>query len=57
MPRGSVIGETRANGVAEKLDAAMQNGYLGLLFWSLNADYSFRDVAEDYRQWVIAHER
>jgi len=50
-----LIGETRAGGVAEKLDAAMQNGYLGLLFWSLNADYPFRDVAEDYRQWVSAH--
>jgi len=50
-----LIGETEASGVAEKMDAAMQNGYLGLLFWSLNANYSFRDVADDYNQWVLAH--
>lgn len=50
-----LIGETQASRVAEKMDTAEQNGYLGLLFWSLNADYPFRDVAEDYRQWVIAH--
>ena len=50
-----LIGETEASGAAEKMDAAMQNGYLGLLFWSLNANYSFRDVADDYNQWVLAH--
>lgn len=50
-----LIGEAQASGVVEKMDTAEQNGYLGLLFWSLNADYPFRDVAEDYRQWVISH--
>lgn len=50
-----LIGECQPTNVASKLDSAFANGYAGVLFWSLNADYDFRTVASQYLAWMTAH--
>ncbi|MDO8586325.1 MAG: sugar-binding protein [Armatimonadota bacterium] len=47
-----LVGECQPTTVTAKLNTASRNGYAGILFWSLNADYSFRDAASQYANWV-----
>lgn len=47
-----LVGEVQPTSVSQKLDKAVANGYVGLLFWSLNADYSFEAVADEFRAWM-----
>lgn len=52
-----LFGEVQMTNVAQKLDSALSNGYVGVLFWSLNApclELSFTNVASDYSNWVAA---
>ena len=46
-----LVGECQPTDVEEKLDTIARNGYLGILFWSLNADYDFHSVADLYNDW------
>jgi len=55
LDRAVLIGECQTTGITSKLVAAKRNGYLGLLFWSLNADGSFAAVADEYKAWVSAN--
>ena len=52
-----IVGEVQPTYVAEKLTSAAAHRYTGLLFWSLNANdgYSFRGVADTYKEWVRSH--
>ena len=43
-----IVGEVQPTSVEEKLHVAEENGYAGVLFWSLNADYDFAGVAEQF---------
>ncbi len=46
-----LVGECQPGDVTNKMNTINNNGYQGVLFWSLNADYSFRDVADEYLNW------
>jgi len=48
------FGEASPTNVAYKLGTAVSNGYSGVLFWSLNGNdgYPFREVADEYREWI-----
>jgi len=48
-----LIGEAQPTNIAEKLKIIYRNGYQSVLFWSLNADYDFRAVADDYNNWFL----
>lgn len=52
MDKPVLIGELQPTEVPAKMDTAYGNGYMGALFWSLNADYDFRGVADEYDAWV-----
>ncbi|OPZ79563.1 MAG: hypothetical protein BWY76_03526 [bacterium ADurb.Bin429] len=50
-----LIGECQPTMIRDKMDIAAINGYAGMLFWSLNADYDFTAVADEYAGWCDAH--
>jgi len=43
-----IVGELQPTLVSDKLGVIQQNGYVGALFWSLNSDYDFAAVADEY---------
>lgn len=58
LDRMVYIGEAQPTDVStKKMQQACDNGYLGLLFWSLNAadGFDFRAVADEYKSWVDSH--
>ncbi len=48
------FGEIAPGNVVDQLNTALANGYMGVLFWSLNKDYDFPAVADAYSAWVTA---
>ncbi len=48
------FGEIAPDNVADQPNTAIENGYTGVLFWSLNKDYDFPGVADAYSAWVTA---
>ena len=55
LDRPVLIGEAQPSNLAFKMDTALANGCMGILFWSLNSDYDFRASAGDYSAWVTSH--
>jgi hypothetical protein len=55
--RPVLLGELEPTDVEAKLRAVVSAGYVGALFWSLNADdgFDFRSVADTYRAWASGH--
>ena len=51
----TLIGETDPSNMYWKIDTAYKNGYAGILFWSLNANWLFRFNAGPYKEWMAAH--
>lgn len=47
-----LIGEAETTNVAEKMETVHLNGYMGILFWSLNAEGDFCQVADEYQNWI-----
>ena len=43
-----IVGEIQPTNITAKMSFLENNGYQGILFWSLNANYSFRDVADEF---------
>jgi len=52
MDKPILIGEAQPSNVTQKLTQAQGNGYAGVLFWSLNADYDFRAVVPDFAAFI-----
>jgi hypothetical protein len=50
--KSTFFGEIAPDNVGDQLNTAIENGYTGVLFWSLNKDYDFRVVADAYSDWV-----
>jgi len=50
-----LIGEAQPTDIQEKMTLAWWNGYRGILFWSMNADYNFQLVADKYKAWVDSY--